>query len=168
MVSHSDITKYFSYDQATGIITNRVGRAGRGARAGCVSGRLTQNGYRSVCFKRGVYQASRLIWLYMTGVYPPRNLDIDHINGVRDDNRWENLRLATRRQNLQNKRLGTKNVSGFKGVSRVLRKKSDVWEARIVTGGKQIRLGKFGSPALAHAAYVEAAKKHFGQFARFS
>lgn len=87
--------------------------------------------------------------------------DVDHINHDTLDNRRENLRIATHRQNLLNKGPRANNKSGFKGVCRARKK----WRAEIAIDGERIRLGHFDTPELAHAAYVEAAKKYHGAFA---
>lgn len=103
---------------------------------------------------------------------------IDHINGDRADNRRSNLRSATNGQNRANSKLNCNNKSGFKGVH--LQKKrpttpgkkppknrmGDRWVAQINVEGKKLFLGRFNTPEGAHAAYTEAAKKHFGEFAR--
>jgi hypothetical protein len=87
--------------------------------------------------------------------------DVDHENGNSLDDRISNLRPATRSQNTANTRRRRDNLSGYKGVSRRRKK----WEARIRVRGEPICLGCFETPEDAHAAYVEAARKHFGEFA---
>lgn len=88
--------------------------------------------------------------------------DIDHKNVVKDDNRIENLRLATKSQNLANVGAHKDNSAGLKGVSL----KRRMWQARIMCAGKKVNLGTFSTKEAAHAAYVEAAERMFGEFAR--
>lgn len=91
---------------------------------------------------------------------------VDHINGNLD-NRRSNLRLATHTQNLRSSSLSKNNTSGFKGVSFEKRKDgSKRWFAQITVDRKNIYLGTFASVEEASAAYMEAADKHFGEFAR--
>jgi hypothetical protein len=87
----------------------------------------------------------------------------DHINNNGLDNRRENLRLATYRQNCGNSRININNTSGFKGVT--WRPNNRKWEASLKTGDGSRYLGLFRTPEEAYAAYLEAAKHHFGEFA---
>jgi hypothetical protein len=96
------------------------------------------------------------------GQWPRRG--IDHVNGDGTDNRLENLREANQSQNGANRRLTSKNTSGFKGVS--FAKQAKRWRAGIQVGGRRKHLGYFDTPELAHQRYVEAAKAAFGEFAR--
>lgn len=82
----------------------------------------------------------RLIWVMMNGEIPA-GLEIDHINGVRSDNRLKNLRMVTDRQNAVNRPRGPKSSSGFRGVS--WEKAESVWRAKIVVEGRVFRLGRF-------------------------
>lgn len=92
---------------------------------------------------------------------------IDHINGKPDDNRIENLRLATNSQNQQNKRYCGK-ASGFKGVYVTGPRFTDAkrYQAMIMVNRRAIFLGLHPTAELAHAAYAAAARKYFGDFAR--
>jgi len=110
-----------------------------------------------------VFRAHRLAWLFMTGDFPPKGYEIDHINGERADNRWANLRLVTRSQNNMNVGIKANNQSGCVGVSYQLRRNN--WTARIVVHGKVICLGDFVSKSEAIDARKSAERKYFRQYA---
>jgi hypothetical protein len=151
------------YSPETGQFTRLVSR-GTG-RAGLITAAVDSNGHIQIRVDKKRYRAHRLAWFYMTGCWPAAQ--IDHINGIRADNRWENLREATNTQNVINGKLRDDNPTGFKGVtldSEGRRK----WRARITVDGKQRFLGYFDTPEAAAEAYKAAAVAAFGQFARFS
>lgn len=102
-------------------------------------------------------RAHRAAWAIETGEWP--DCAIDHINCDRSDNRWENLRLATSAENARNRRISTRNLSGFKGVSWDDRTKS--WVALVAA-----RIGRFDTPEEAHNACVVARDYLHGTFAR--
>lgn len=89
---------------------------------------------------------------------------IDHINGNGLDNTRANLRFATPTQNRQNSKLQSNSTTKFKGVSRRTDMLGAPYAARICVHGKRIRLGVFATAEDAHRAYVEAARKYFGEF----
>lgn len=89
---------------------------------------------------------------------------VDHINCVRDDNRWCNLRPATARGNSCNRHNMSR--SGFKKGA-YYNRQSNQWYSRIRVQGVHIYLGSFPNEDAAHAAYVKAATHHHGEFARF-
>ena len=108
------------------------------------------------------YPAHRLAFLYMTGQFPIKG--IDHSDGDGLNNRWLNLRLATASENCANSHLHINNTSGFKGVS--FHKRKNRYRSSIRVNGKDKHLGYFDIPEIAHAAYVAAARKYFGEFSR--
>jgi len=79
------------------------------------------------------------------------------------NNTRDNLRICTRAQNVQNQRVGTRNTSGFKGVS--WQKCANKWIAYIKQGNKRRHLGLFTDVADAARAYDKAARELFGDFA---
>lgn len=93
----------------------------------------------------------------------PDGMDVDHINRNGLDNRRENMRLATRSQNLANCRR-RKSKRQYKGVYSP--KHTRKWRARIRVQGRTIHLGYFDTEAAAARAYNCAAREHFGKFAR--
>lgn len=118
-------------------------------------------GYRIICINRVHWYAHRLAWLYMTGEWPFR--DIDHINGDRSDNRWANLRLATRSQNLANKKIEEGNVSGYKGV---WLERNNKYYCHVRFEGINVRGGPFFTAEAAFKLREAVAKILHGEFAR--
>lgn len=141
------------YDPETGIFTRRSWSGGRLA-AGARTGRPNVQGYRETQLAGVKYKEHRLAWLYMTGEWPKHT--IDHINGIRDDNRFENLRDVNRFINKQNtRRAPSHSTTGFLGVSRHQSK----WQASIRVNNKQLYLGRYETPEDAHAAYLSAKRE---------
>lgn len=110
--------------------------------------------------------AHRFAWLYMTGEWPK---ELDHINGDRSDNKWFNLRKATRFQNNGNRKFNLKKKHNHlpKGViQRKNRGGTISYYGRIVVNNKQIWSTAQSNPEAAHDLYMNLAKKYFGKFAR--
>jgi hypothetical protein len=122
---------------------------GQRVAAGTQAGSIDSSGQRQIKFKGKTYQASHVIWFIVHGHQPQ---EIDHRDRNPDNNRLENLREVTHRQNCHNRK--RENLSGFPGVS----KKNSRWQARITIDGKTKRLGTFDTPELAYAAYQMAAE----------
>jgi hypothetical protein len=115
MLTQARLKQLMHYDPETGVFTRRLDLGGRGARVGTVSGFLNRDGYLDTSVGSRTYRTHRLAYLYMTGAWPAA--DIDHINLNRADNRWCNLREATRSRNNANTRKPSNNTSGYKGVN---------------------------------------------------
>lgn len=116
-------------------------------------------GYRVGGLNGKARAAHRVIWLIVHGIWPAAQ--VDHKNGVRNDNRIDNLRICTNQQNSYNRRPDNGAV-GLKGVT----EKSGRYRARIHNHGRDLHLGDFDTPEEAHAAYCAAAADLFGEFAR--
>ena len=129
--------------------------------AGKIAGNPHAAGYVALCLFNQQYLAHRVIWAWVTAEWP--DLDIDHANASKSDNRWVNLRLATRSQNGANRRAFRTNVVGLKGIS--FNKEKGKWRAQISVNKKYFHLGYFDDPLKASAAYECAALAHFGEFA---
>lgn len=126
-------------------------------------GALENNSYWGLRFKGKNYRAHRLVWEIHYGPIPVGK-QIDHINGVKSDNRIDNLRLATKSQNQQNKKISILNTCGLKGV----RSKNNgrYWISRIKLNASSIHIGTFENKYLAYAAYCDKAIELHGEFAR--
>jgi hypothetical protein len=130
-------------------------------KSGSVAGNQRQDGYIDIGFKGRLIRAHRLIWLLHYGYMPEF---LDHVNGVRNDNRIENLRVATRTQNQMNLKKRVNNSSGCSGV--YWNKQRNKWAARIQFNCKSKHIGLFSSIEDAIVARKIAEQKFFGEFAR--
>jgi len=158
-----DLFKHFIYLPEIGIfIRNNVPLRSR-IKAGERVGSLCKLGYRQIYISGKCYYEHRLACLWMTGNFPSAGFDVDHINGIKDDNRWSNLRVCSRAENSWNSKSHTdKESSSMKGVS--LTKNGKKWRARISKSGNNIYLGIFDTKEQAYEAYYNAAEKEFGEF----
>lgn len=148
MLTQERLRELLDYDPETGVFVWRVDRRGHvkaGQRAGCDSG---PNGYRVLKVMGHVYLEHRLVWFYVTGKWPQN--DIDHCNGHRRDNRFANLRSATRKQNLENQKLHRDNTSGHRGVTQD--KRTGRFVARIIHNRRGYHIGVFDTAEQAASA----------------
>lgn len=133
------------YDPETGVFTRLSGKA--------VEVRPTSYGYLRIRVDGSGRHAQRLAVLYMTGALPANGFEVDHINGVRTDNRWANLRLVSVSVNQQNRRAARSDSTvGLLGVSRYRNK----FRAQIWLNKRKTNLGYFSTAEQAHHAYLEA------------
>jgi HNH endonuclease/AP2 domain len=145
------------YSPSTGEFRWRIGRQGvaAGSMAGC-----NNRGYRRIGIDGHLRIASRLAFLWMTGEWPRQ--DMDHINRNRSDDRWANLREASRTQNNANRGMRN-NTGGMRGAIRD--KKRRKWLAQVKISGKTRNLGRFATIWAAARAYDRAAIEAHGEFA---
>lgn len=144
------------YDEGTGLFVWRV-KKGR-SDPGDYAGTPHNAGYVTIKIDGVKYLRHRCAWLYTYGAWPVDSLD--HRNGVRGDDRLENLRECTTGQNHQNKARKEGSSSGLLGVT--WDKRSRKWKAQI-KAGRPINLGEFSDKFQAHQAYL-AAKAQFHTF----
>lgn len=109
---------------------------------GDIAGTKDTSGHLQTMVYGRLYLVHRIIWIMLNGDIPDK-MEIDHINGVRDDNRIENLRLVTKSENQRNSKLRKDSSSGIPGVG--FHKQAGKWAARININGKRKRLGLFDS-----------------------
>lgn len=161
-LTQEKLKAFVTYDEATGVFFWR--RSRYRVKAGDRAGFPHNEGYWQIHIKGKTYYAHRLAWLYVYARWPECGLD--HINGVRSDNRICNLREATPTQNAQNRKLGSNNKAGTKGVYWDAYAKA--WRALIHVNGQAMSLGCFETKEQAEEAYQGAALLFFGEFARLS
>lgn len=160
MITQDILKSHIKYEPDTGKFYYLIDKPK--AVKGSEAGKSTNHGYKRIMINNKRYFAHKLAWLYIYGYFPIER--IDHINGDTKDNRIENLRLATHSQNMQNSKIPVTNKSGYKGVSWY--KNYNKWIAQISVNNKKINLGYFENVVDAANAYVQAAKKYHGEFAR--
>ena len=154
------LKELLSYDPNTGLLCWRVkrGKCAAGKIITCLNGA----GYIVVRIDNVLLRAHRVAWAMFYNEWPDG--EIDHINGIRNDNKLFNLRIANRAENMKNIKKPVTNMSGFKGVS--WHKVCNRWQAHIKADGKNYYLGLFDTAEEASKAYREASNKLHGIFGR--
>lgn len=153
-ITATEAAELLSYDPGSGEFRWRVNRCR--ARAGGLVGSWDLHGYKTVRLNGGSYKLHRLAWLMTHGTWPSG--DVDHLNGIRHDNRISNLRDVPRGTNLQNRRAANPNKPSGLPLG-VHCNKGASYEAKISVGNKSRVVGRFATPEEASAAYVEAKRK---------
>lgn len=157
MISQARLKELLYYDPDTGIWSWRVRR--QSVAPGQIAGTTHHTGYIIIAIDRKQYAAHRLAALYMTCEWPANQ--IDHINRVKSDNRWNNLRNATNALNKANTAKTKRNTTGFKGV--FADKRTGRWSAAC---GDEY-LGMYGTKEEASQAYAKASIRKYGEYAKF-
>lgn len=138
------------YDPVVGIFIRKSTTNHNGAAVGDIAGFVDKDGYVRIGIDGFGYPAHRLAWLYMTGTFPDG--DVDHKNNIRTDNRFKNLRPASRSQNNMNQKRRSDNRTGFKGVG--VHTGSGLFRARIKLPGVKARtIGYYKTAEEAHDGY---------------
>ena len=156
ILTHESLKSQLSYNSKTGVFTKTLKTSGISK----IAGNKDCRGYIYIRLNLKKYSAHRLAWFYVHG-YMPNNL-IDHINGIKSDNRILNLREATPHQNVCNSRISKKNTSGNKGV--YLNKLTNKWVAQSMINGSYVYLGTFCNKEDAVMSYENFASKNHGEF----
>jgi hypothetical protein len=143
------------YDPETGVFTRLI-RTSNSVQVGDVAGSIGVAGYMHISVAGAEYYAHRIAWLWVHGVWPENH--IDHVDGIRRNNRIANLRDAQSAINHQNlKRPKSNNKSGFLGVHQHPTNRN--WVAGICVNSKSVHLGCYLTPELASMAYLEAKRR---------
>lgn len=146
-----ELRNALDYNPETGIFTWKASGKARfiGKPAGRIDAGRKRSGYHRIKFRKRFLSAHRLAWMHVHGEWPEG--EIDHINGIRHDNRLVNLRLATRQVNSHNRH-------GTKGY--YFHKPSKKWRALMYVDKRQIHLGSFNDESSARDAHLKAKRIH--------
>lgn len=148
------VRELFDYDPLTGVLTWK--RSGPGRRTNLVAGCPNRIGYLVTRVDGTLLYNHRIVWLLVHGSWPAQQ--VDHINGVKDDNRLCNLRNASPKTNNENTlRAKRGTFSGVLGATWNARRRC--YTAQITSGGVNFNLGGFSTPEAAHAAYITAKRQ---------
>lgn len=147
-LSAAVVRRLLSYNPETGHFSrnNRI-----------IGGRLTTKGYRQLCINYVRIMQHRLAWLYVYGEWPSGQ--IDHINQIKTDNRIDNLRVVTNKQNAENVTMFRHNKSGRKGVR--WHPRTGAWVAEIKHHKRNHHLGTYDTIIDAVAARIRAEQNLF-------
>lgn len=143
-----EIKEYFSYSPETGQVFWKKRPSNR-VLIGAEVGNHNDQGYKICRFKGKALRVHHIVWALNTEELPKRF--IDHINGKRDDNRIENLRIVSNSENLQN----MKQARGY-----TYHKKLNKWMAKLSVNKEHKYLGVFETEKEAHEAYLSAKRKY--------
>jgi len=146
------------FDYCDGTLVRRI-TVSNNSKVGEVAGFVGSFGYLYASVDGKTYPLHLLVWIWH-GNAPAK---VDHENTKRHDNRIENLRLATRSQNMCNRRRPVNNTSGVKNV--IWKKDKQKYRVRIGVNGKRMHIGDFADFELAELVAIEARAKYHGQFA---
>jgi hypothetical protein len=147
----NELKELLDYNPDTGIFTNKITRNSRAVKGMQAGSSCATNIYRILTINKVKYLEHRLAWFYIHGTWPENQ--IDHINGIKNDNRKCNLREATASQNHAN-------IKMKKGYTKVGNK----YRARIEVNKEQIHLGYFNTKEEAISVYKKAHKEYFCDF----
>ena len=159
MLKQERLKELLSYNKDTGLFVRLKNVGSR--KAGEIPG-YNLAGYIYICIDGKSYPAHRLVFLYETGVYP--DSDVDHINMIRDDNRFENLRIVNRRQNMLNTSHHKDSDTGIKNV--FYRKDTNTYSVRAMVNGRYRSFGCFKDKELAELVSICVREKYHGEYAR--
>lgn len=137
MITQARLKELLHYNSETGVFTRLVSTGG--ALAGSVTGTKNSGGYLQTMVDYKLYKLHRLAWLYVHGEWPADQ--IDHIDHIRTNNRWNNLREVTHQENHRNRTVNSNSASGITGV--YWDKCAEKWRACIVIDGNNKHIGFF-------------------------
>jgi hypothetical protein len=146
--STEDVRRLFDYDPETGLFSRRCrsSHAFPGDPVGC----LRPDGYLKASVRGKTFLLHRLAIQHATGEWPTKH--VDHINGVKTDNRLSNLRVVDQQLNNENYRRPRPSKRG--GLPLGVTKSNSRWAAYITVSGKNLYLGTYDTPEQAHEVYV--------------
>lgn len=138
MITQTRLKERLHYNPDTGVFTWKV-RPGQAVHIGDVAGCLDNDGYRIITVDGRPYKAHRLAVLYMDG-YLPENT-VDHENRIVDDNRYKNLREASRQCQSRNRKVSSRSTSKISGIYWSMA--DSRWKAGVCVNSERKHLGSF-------------------------
>lgn len=160
-LTQEKLKELLEYNPETGVFTWKKTINSR-AMKGYLAGTFDNEGYIVIRINGKAYKSHRLAFLYMLGKFP-ENL-VDHINTIKCDNRWRNLREADGKENQWNSVLRKFNTSSIKNVC--WHYDNEKWNVSIKVNGKYAINKYFDSLELAELVAEEARELYHGKFAR--
>ncbi|WP_447547032.1 HNH endonuclease, partial [Salmonella enterica] len=157
-LSFEQVSSLFQYNKDNGLFFRNTGRGSY--KREWTAGTRQTNGYMFFIIDGKKYLAHRLAFLLVHGRYPDGV--IDHINGVRNDNRIENLRDVSQGQNTKNVKVSLARKMKFAGYH--FDSSTGLWAAEAKVKRKRYHLGRFNSKEEAHQAYLDFMKKNEDQY----
>lgn len=155
MISIPRLLEVFDFNPDTGLFIHKANRTGlKKSCVGKVAGYKTSEGYLMIKVDGQAYTAHRLVWFATYMKWP--EFEIDHINGIKDDNRICNLRDVPRNINSQNLRSSMKKISVEAPLGVSWHAKAKKWRGMIWDGKRNIYLGLFEKAEDAHQEYLRA------------
>jgi len=158
-MTQSELKELLDYNPDTGLFVWKQNKSKK-IKAGTLAGSIKDSGYLRIKINNKIYPAHRLAWIYMYDVEPKI---IDHINGIKTDNRICNLRNCNNTQNQWNSKLSITNTSGIKGVCWVASRNK--WRVQIKVNNISKHIGYFDNLEFAELVAQEARSKYHGLFA---
>lgn len=154
LITREQLKQQLTYDPETGSFVWNLDFRHR--RKGDRAGDLNTNGYLQTWVLGKRYLLHRLAYLYMEGTHPDQ--EIDHIDGDRTNNRWDNLRHVPGAVNAKNLKRSRRNKTGCTGIS--LCPVSAKWVATISVNGQLVTIGRYKMKFEARQARKAAEKKY--------
>lgn len=159
LVTQNQLKELFNYNADSGIFTRLI-TTGPSSKKGDIVGCLTSTGYLGVNINKKTYLLHRLAFVYMNDELPEI---VDHINGIRTDNSWNNLRNVNRSQNGCNVGVRKSSKSGVKGVTWCTRYSK--WRVDIGFQGKSYNFGYYADLEMAKQRVIIEREKLHKEFA---
>jgi hypothetical protein len=159
MLTKELLHEYFDYQDGKLLWSKMSGT--RSDLVGKEAGSINEQNYRRIKIGNKLYMAHRVVFMYHHGYMPT---EVDHIDCDRQNNRIENLRAVSKKENCWNRKMPTNNTSGIKGVC--WHKSTNRWYVQLQVNKKMKYLGTYEDIELAELVAIEARSKYHGEFAR--
>jgi hypothetical protein len=157
-LTQAQLKEILDYNPETGIFTWLNVAVNRRVKNGDIAGYQRKDGYKEIVIRGKQYLSHILAYFYITGNFP---IDmIDHINNIKNDNRWINLRDADNSKNKSNSKIYKNSSTGIKGVYKITNR----WRAIVTCKNKRHDLGYFDTAQEASVAYEQKAKELHKEF----